>query len=305
MSDFPPDFTRTITATFGAEGRSWLERLPALIQSCAERWALTLEAPFDLSYNYVAPATRADGSEVVLKVGSPSRESATELAALRLYAGRGIVRLLDYDLELGAMLLERLRPGTMLAELEDDERATLIAADVMARLWRPVPAEHPFPSMAEYTSGLNDLRPYFAGGSGPFPAALVERAERLADELLRSMAEPVVLHGDLHHFNILSAEREPWLALDPKGVVGEPACEVGAFLHNPWPQLGSRGSLRRILHRRVDILAERLGLERERIRGWGIAYGVLAAWWSFDEASGTLDDWGEKPLACAAALAEA
>ncbi len=301
----PPDtFTRTIITTFGEKGATWLAALPALIDACAERWSLTLGPPFDLSYNYVASATRADGAEVVLKIGTPSVESATERAAMRLYDGRGAARLLETDEGLGAMLLERVRPGATLAALEDDERATEIAADVMRALWRPPPAEHSFPSVARYTQELTGLRPYFGGGTGPFPPHLVEQAERLREELLSSMGAPVVLHGDLHHLNILSAEREPWLVIDAKGVVGEPTFEVGAFFHNPWPQLEKRGHLRTLLHRRVAILSERLGFDRERVRGWGLMYCVLSAWWSYDEVTDTLDEWAWRSLGCAAALAE-
>jgi streptomycin 6-kinase len=304
MMNLPEDFTRTIVTTFGDEGVDWLARLPALIAACAERWELTLGPAFDLSYNYVAAATRADGAEVVLKVGTPSRESATERAAMRIYGGRGAAQVLASDEGLGAMLLERVRPGAVLAEMEDDERATEIAAGVMRDLWRPPPAEHPFPTAAEYTRELEELRPYFSGGTGPFPPHLVDEAERARDELLASMGEPVVLHGDLHHFNILSAERAPWLMIDAKGVVGEATFEVGAFLHNPWPQLERRGDLRRLLQRRVAILAEQLELDRERVRRWGLSYAVLSAWWSYDTATDILDEWGWRSLECAEALRE-
>jgi streptomycin 6-kinase len=97
------------------------------------------------------------------------------------------------------------------------------------------------------------------------------------------MAPPVLLHGDLHHHNILSAERQPWLALDPKGVIGEPAYEVGALLRNPFPQILSLPGPGRLLARRVDQLAAELDFDRQRLVGWGIAQAVLAAWWSFED----------------------
>src|SRR5438128_12681264 len=96
--------------------------------------------------------------------------------------------------------------------------------------------------------------------------ALLEEAETLYAELSASMAEPVLLHGDLHHDNILSATRQPWLAIDPKGLIGEPAYEVGAWLRNPLPQLLHMPQPGRILARRVDQFAEELGLERTRVR---------------------------------------
>jgi streptomycin 6-kinase len=129
---------------------------------------------------------------------------------------------------------------------------------------------------------MKRLRERFDGGCGPFPPMLVETAEALFAELIESMDEAVLLHGDLHHENILSAERQPWLALDPKGLVGEPAYEVGALLRNPWPRLLDEPDPGRILDRRLDQLAEELGFDRGRLLGWGLAQAVLSAWWSFE-----------------------
>jgi streptomycin 6-kinase len=273
---------------YAEAGTAWLGGLPALLDNCARRWQLTIMAPFEpLTYNYVAPAIRADGAPVVLKVGFPSRELMTEIAALQLYDGHGIARLLHADPDRGSLLLERLLPGTPLVELGDDEQATTIAAQVMRQLWSvkaaALPPNHTFPSVAGWAAGLGRLRAHFGGGTGPFPAALIARAEALFAQLLGSMAEPVLLHGDLHHWNILAAERQPWLALDPKGVVGEPAYEVGALLRNPLPWLLSAPRPRSILARRIDQLAEHLELDRERLLGWGMAQAVLSAWWSYED----------------------
>jgi streptomycin 6-kinase len=283
MHSPPPDFTRKTTDLFGQTGIQWLERLPRLIADCEKRWSLKVLPPFPLSYNYVAPATRADGTEVVLKLGVPNPELLTEIASLRLFAGRGIVNLLDADPDQGILLLERIHPGTPLSSLTDDVQATSIAAQVMRQLWRPIASDHPFPTAAKWSAGLERMRRRFAGGTGPLPARLVEQAERVQAELLASSARPVLLHGDLHHDNILSAERSPWLALDPKGVVGEPAYEVGTLFFNPQPQIFSAPNLKQILARRVDQLANELGFDRQRLVGWGLARAVLSAWWSIED----------------------
>jgi streptomycin 6-kinase len=281
--NLPAHFTRTVTEVFDG-GANWLEQLPSLIAEYEQRWGLRVLPPFpDLSYNYVAPAVRADGSEAVLKLGVPNPELTTEIEALRLYDGRGIARLYAAEPERGALLIERLRPGTMLSALEDDEQATGIAAEVMRELWRPLPPDHPFPTVADWAAGLGRLRARFDGGTGSLPEHLVDRAERLFDELLASAEGPVLLHGDLHHFNILRAERRPWLALDPKGVAGEPAYETGALLRNQLPAVADWPDLPRILARRVDLLSERLGFDRLRLIGWGLAQAVLSAWWSVED----------------------
>lgn len=283
------EFRQRIPSVFGDEGVVWLERLPGIVAECAERWELTVELPFDLSYNYVAPATRIDGTPVVLKVGCPNSELDTELAALRLLGGDGVCRLLEADPERGALLLERVLPGTPLAALvtEDDERATAIAIGLMQRLWRPAPAEHPFPTVADWARGLAEHRERFDGGTGPLPTRLFEEAEECFAWLLSTTTDPQLLHGDLHHDNILSATRAPWLIIDPKGIVGDPGYDLGAFLYNPIHSLLELPDPAYVIARRVDQLAEGLGMERARVRGWGIAQAVLSACWSVESGH----DW--------------
>lgn len=285
--NLPTHFIKTVTSTFPG-GAEWLENLPNLLAECERRWELTIRpSPFTLSYNYVAPATLADGTEIVLKVGVPNRELSTEIAALRLYDGRGCVRLLDADADQGILLLERLYPGEMLTIVTDDDEATRLAALAMQTLWRPLPAEHSFPSVANWAAGLAKLREEFGGGTGPYDKKLVETAESLFTDLLASSETPVLLHGDLHHYNILSAG-DGWQVIDPKGIAGEPAYEVGALLRNPFT-LYDEPDLKRITARRLDILAETLDLDRERLRQWSLAQAVLSAWWSYEDGCNPAD----------------
>ena len=281
MINLPPKFVQTVREVHGEAGAAWLDGLPGLLETCAARWGLTLGPPFGLSFNYVAPAVRADGTAVVLKVGPPHKELWTELAALRVFDGRGSARLLDADQGLGALLLERLEPGTTLVSLPDDAEATEIAAGVMRDLWRPAPPGHTFPTVADWAGGLVRLRARFGGGTGPLPDQLVEQAEALFAELLATERDPVLLHGDLHHDNILRG-RGTWLAIDPKGIVGEPAFEASAFLLNPSPQPAD------VLARRLDIFAAAWGADRARVRGWGLARAVLSACWTIEDGG---QDW--------------
>ncbi|MDQ6905423.1 MAG: aminoglycoside phosphotransferase family protein, partial [Chloroflexota bacterium] len=254
-------------------------------------WSLVIEPPFpNLSYNYASPATRADGTAVVLKACFPDQAFVRESEALLLFAGRGAVRLLEADPTAGVMLLERLVPGAPLRATEDDAQATSIAATVMRRLWRPVPSDHPFPTIADWAAGIGRYQARFADAPGPIPATLANEAARLFAELLASQADPVLLHGDLHHDNILQADREPWLAIDPKGVVGEPAYDTGALLRNP-AELFTMPQPARILARRIAQLADELDLDRARIRGWAVAQAVLASLWSFEDHGRISPHW--------------
>ena len=294
MVFIPEDFAGAIVLQHGEAGRLWLEGLPALVGRCAARWSLRVGPPFDnLSYNYAAPAEGPGGQRLVLKLGVPVPELLSEMEALRLFGGRGAVRLVDADAGSGALLLERVEPGTQLSALceEDDAAATSAAASVMRELWRPAPAEHDFPTAARWGEGLKRLRAHFGGGTGPFPRRLIAEAESLFAELLASADEPVLTHGDLHHGNVLKAARAPWLAIDPKGLVAEPAYEVGALLRNPLPQLLRWPQPVRVTERRIAQLSEELGFERARVRGWGLAQAVLSEWWTIEDG-GELGEFG-------------
>ena len=178
MFALPESFMQLIRENHGeAKANAWFARLPTILASCAERWQLTMLPPFEnLSFHYVAPAERADGTPVILKTCSLTDEFEHGVAALRVFNGRGMARLLDVDEEQEVLLLERLTPGTLLSQLvpEQDEQATAILASVMRQLWRPAPAEHTFPTVAGWGQGLERLRARYDGGYGPFPPRLVD-----------------------------------------------------------------------------------------------------------------------------------
>lgn len=286
MFSIPDYFKQNTLELHGTDKANiWLSNLPDILTRCARRWNLTLLPPFgNLSIHYVAPAQRADGTMVVLKASSPTGEFGQEITALHLLAGPGIVRLLEVDETQEVMLLERLETGMILSRLvpEHDEQATSILANVMKRLWKPVPAIHPFPTVEDWANGLNQLRPQFQGGYGPFPPRLVDEAIALFAELNISAEKRLLLHGDLHHENILQSGTE-WRVIDPKGLIGDPGYETGAMFYNPPGWLSTVQNPRPLILRRVDQLAEELAMERARIRGWGLAQAVLSAWWSVED----------------------
>jgi len=294
----PFEFIQTIRNTFGSDGRAWLAALPHLIDEASRRWGLTNIQPVsNLSYNFVAFAERSD-EDVVLKIGVPNRELTSEMSALRFFDGKGTVRLLEADDEGFMFLLERLQPGETLATLNNDDQATRIAAEVMLNLWRPAPIDDAFIQLSDWFKGFEELRHRFEGGTGPLEKRLVERAEHSVANFFREDYAPMLIHGDLHHYNLLSS-KEGWLAIDPKGVIGPVAYEVGPLLMNPLGFL-NRPDAVQITTRRIDILSERLGFERERIREWGIAHAVLSAWWDMtpDERG------GEYSMRCAEVIAQ-
>jgi streptomycin 6-kinase len=286
----PDSLRQTLLDVHGIAASRWLDDLSHMLADLAHRWVLTLGEPLpDLSYNLVLSATRADGTPAILKAAPPNAELTAEIAALRHYAGRGAVRLLAADASVGALLLERVSPGQPLTELalRDDEAATSIAAGVMQDLWAAPPAEHPFPTLDDWARAFDRLRAAYDGGTGPFPPGTIARAESLFHDLIASQADPVVLHGDLHHDNILSAGAG-WQVIDPKGVIGEPAYEVGALLRNPG-DLPLRQPIAFTL-RRVDQLAERLSLDQSRLLAWADAQLVLSCVWLVED-HGPDSDW--------------
>jgi streptomycin 6-kinase len=313
-----PKFVQTIQNAFGDDGKRWLGSFPSLLEEAARLWGLMDIQPVpNLSYNFVAFAhlnmesnvgrrwlqsqETLHSTQVILKLGVPNRELASEIAALRCYNGRGACRLLDANAEKGMLLLERLLPGRMLSTLEDDERATHIAADVMRELWRPVPENKAeFILLEDWFDGFNSLRRRFDGGTGPLPEKLVETAESLSQEFLIENKDETLLHGDFHHYNVLASERG-WLAIDPKGVIGPRGYEVGPFLINPIDHFLNGNNPGAQTERRIAILSEKLGMERVRIRSWAICHAILSAWWSIEDND---PGWGDYSVRCAELFTE-
>jgi streptomycin 6-kinase len=300
----PDSFISTIRNVYKEGGGKFLAALPGLVDEISQSWGLSdIQPVSNLSYNFVAFAKRVSTSsttgqvDVVLKAGVPNRELTSEISALKLFNGDGACQLLESDAERGLLLLERLKPGKMLAEVEDDDERTIIAAEVMQKIWREAPNENNFIRLSDWFDGLKKIRPHFNGGTGPFPKEILGRVESFLPELFADKNVKLI-HGDFHHFNILSSERG-WLVIDPKGVVGPAGYEVGPLMLNPWNSLSDRISFERRAKRRVSILSERLGLSRESIIQWSIAHAILSAWWDIQDGM----DYNY-PIQCAGMFSE-
>jgi len=248
-----------------AEGRAWLGELPRLVEECAEQWSLTLEGPIGNGFDAVV----LGAGDAVLKLQFPHRESEHEAEALRVWDGDGAVRLLAHDPERHALLLERARPGTHLSEA-GQEAAVDVFVGLLPRLWKP--AGPPFRPLAEEATWWVDYLPRsFEHLGRPFERSLLDTVIETLRELAATQGEQVLLNQDLHADNVLSAEREPWLVIDPKPLAGERELAVAPLLRGY-----ELGHSKRATLRRFDRLTSELGLDRERASGWAV--GQALAW---------------------------
>ncbi|MCO1598084.1 aminoglycoside phosphotransferase family protein [Micromonospora sp. RHAY321] len=254
-------------------GRDWLAVLPDRLAECTERWSLRLGPPFEYAYASLAlPAGLPDGTAAVLKLQYPDGESRHEADALAHWDGDGAIRLLHHDPQRRALLVERCRPGTALHELPAD-RALDVLTGLLPRLWRPAGA--PFTPLAEETAGWIDRMPRAWERAGrPYERRLLDAALALLAELASSQGEQVLVNQDLHAGNVLAADREPWLVIDPKPLTGEREFSVVPLVRGR--ELGHSPAA---VRHRLDRLSAELGLDRERVRGWTIGQTLA---WSFD-----------------------
>lgn len=250
------------TCRKSVERSAWLERLPGAVGDLERRWSLTLGVPFggsELSCAWVASVVCADGSPAVLKVGMPHMEGEHEIHGLRFWDGDPTVRLLEADDELGAMLLERCEPGYGLRAVPESEQDVVIAG-LLHRLWRAPPAPCPFRSLSTMMAFWSDQS--LADAERWPDAGLVRQGLDLFRELPHSAPATVLLSTDLHAGNVLRAQREPWLVIDPKPFVGDPAYDATQHLLNCAARLRSDpdGTICRF--------ADLLGVDHQRVRLW-------------------------------------
>lgn len=268
-----------------SERLAWLGRLPDAVRGLARRWSLTLGAPYEgASCAWVAPATLADGGSAVLKLGMPHIEAEHELHGLRFWNGDPTVRLLATDDQLGAMLLERCEPGTVLRTLPEPEQ-DLVIAGLLRRLWRSPSTPHSFRPLSTMTDywAAETLRQIERWPD----RALVGEGLALFRELPLTARTAVLLTTDLHAGNVLRSEREPWLVIDPKPFVGDPAYDATQHLFNCGARLRAdpQGTIRRV--------AGLLDLDYERVRLWTFARA----------AAEPRDEWSSDSMTLARAIA--
>ncbi len=266
------------------EGRAWLDALPALVAELEARWQVWTGQPYRAGMAaWTAPATMADGTPAVLKVSWPHREARGERAALRLWDGAGAVRLYEEDVDRWALLVERCIPGTAVhrSGLDSDD-ALRAAADVLVGLWEATPVDGDFEPLTVVTDEWAVLvRERMARHRPPFDGGLVEAGAALLEELPRTATRTVLLHGDFNPGNVLRSGRQPYLAIDPKPMLGDPAYDPSPLLLQvdaPFDHADPTAVLRARYHAFADMVGE----DEQRLLAWSVARGVEYALWCVD-----------------------
>ena len=257
-----------------ADGTAWLNGLPKAITDLKQRWSLILSPPFEeeASCSWVAPCVREDGTPAVLKIGLPHMEAENEIDGLLFWDGDPAVFVLEAAPELNAMLLERCEPGTTLREHPENEQDQVIAK-LLRRLWRTLPDAHPFRPLSEMIASWTQETLEKADRLPD--AGLAKEGLRIFEALLNDTPCDVLLATDLHAGNVLQAQREPWLVIDPKPFYGDPAYDATQHLLNCKDRLHSKPKST------INRFADLLGVDPERVRLWTFAR----------LASGSTGDW--------------
>lgn len=274
--DLPLEFIETVHKIWPEDGQAWLDSLPSLLDQCCEIWDLEIEGLLpNLSMNCLVwvfwkPRRR----RAVLKL---CKEESYELRALRCLNPRYTVELLAHERKIGALLLHWANPGTPLRELhrDNDMKATEVAAQVMAGLSGTTHPDAQFPSLGQIMR-INLER----GLADTVMSPRIPDALALLEHLESSAPQSVLLHGDLHHDNIVFDQAQGWICIDPKGLIGDPAYEAARLLCNPLGEFGQRPMGAEMMTRRVETISTITGFERERVAAWGLLDCLSLASWS-------------------------
>jgi streptomycin 6-kinase len=287
--DVPDALAASFSKHSGAPGRAWIAALPKLAAEVLDRWALRLDGPpLHGMGALVLPVIRADRTPAALKLQPVNDENASEPVGLRIWNGDGVVRLLDHEPDTGSMLLERLDGARSLSTVHDDAAALQILAELMARLVA-VPALPGLRHLSEIAAAMLDEVPTAVTALGdPAERRLVRTCASAVAELIGEAGDRL-LHWDLHYDNILAGQREPWLAIDPKPLAGDPGFELLPALDNRWDEVVATGDVARAVLRRFDLLTEVVGLDRRRATGWTLGRVLQNVLWDIEDGAITLE----------------
>ena len=298
----PEYFRKSILSSHGKDGEVWLDQVPDYLLYYASQWKLTLSGPAaNLTQNLVLFGQDEFKQDVVLKLGIPSGDLQSETIALTTFNGEGCVPLLKCDLRKNVLLVPRVRPGVTLEHLSltgRDEEALHILHGINNRLHNQTcRLEYPngVQTLTRWAQGFDRLKTKFNGTTGPFDSKIVTEASETFRSLLQSQNEPILLHGDLHHGNILAqnSDLSSWIAIDPQGVIGDPIFEISAFMRNPYPGIESHPHLKDLMLRRIDSISEIFSFDKKRVAAWAFAQTALASWWIYKDDGSEWKFWWE------------
>lgn len=273
-------------AARGPEWNAWVDALPQVARSVLDEWALRSDGEATHgSCSIVLPVRTPGGTAAVLKIGFPDAESEHEHLALRRWGGDGAVRLLRADPYRRAILLERLHRQNLNGR--NDIEACQVVAGLYRRIHvRALPQLRTLTSYIErWTTEVGALPP-----DASIPRRLVQQAVALGRDLVVDPASTgSIIHGDLHYENVLAADREPWLVIDPKPMNGDPHYEIAPMLWNRWDELAD--NVREGVRRRFYALVDAAGLAEDRARAWVIVRMVHNALWALDDGEQADQTW--------------
>lgn len=270
----PASFAAATVAREGDRGRAWLRALPSAISGACDAWGLTVDgAPRHGVCAVVLPVLSGRGARMALKASWVDQETRPEPVALTAWGGEGAVRLrahrvTDTDPPTLLLLTDQLDPDRDLTGVTDDTEATAVLGAVLARLH--VPAPPGLPTLADRTARWAEAVPVRQArlGAPVPPRAFAQARETLAAR--RPDAERTLLHGDLHYANVLAGADGGWHAIDPKGLAGNPAYDTTPALWNRWDDLVATGDVPRAVRRRLDVLCDAAGVDREAAARWSV-----------------------------------
>lgn len=266
-------FEKNIVDTYSDKGKVWLANLPNTISKIAADWNLSDLKPLEnLSYSYVLSGTQ-DDKPIILKLSPDLEGLKQESDALKALKHFGVVKILAE--QNGAILLERAVPGTSLKSyFQSKETESIeIACNLIKKLHQAPSPKGKFPHISEWLAALDK--------EWDIPLHYLRKARELRDQLLKTSTQSILLHGDLHHDNILK-NGDDWIVIDPKGVLGELSYELTSFIYNPIPELISLQDAESIIEDRINHLSKELHLETQRIKEWCFLKIVLAWIWALE-----------------------
>ncbi len=273
-----PALIANIHANYKEVGKKWLNELPSQIAQLSKQWDFLLirELP-DLSYSYVALVELSTTKEnAILKIAPVGSNIVTEAKWLKSFQHR-VPQIYKIDEEQHAFLMEYFRPGQSVKSLVkngNDDEATRIICQTILELHRDQPDYSSYKHLSELMPALSVLK-------GHIDSVLLSKAQALFADLTADRSIDVLLHGDLHHDNILSSG-DSWKVIDPHGYVGDPLAEVGPMIHNPFDCFPI-GPVKKVIEARLNILCEMLPYDPKRIQAWAFCITMLSAAWDFEE----------------------